>query len=404
MNWGFESFAEYMEFIRQRGAYANVAVLVGHSAVRTAVMGEDGSTRAKPTALRYHHSGSLGVRPVPSTDPLQDDDARSPDLLLTQELQNQDNFNAAGILNQALETQSIIPIYNTTGGYGGPAAGTTDHNQPVYLDQSGKSDVSKFNKLLGNVYTELRPLDGLTLRISIGTDYSQQYYRNYFPGGQQGNVLQVDNLNTSYVYTQSETVTDTIDYKRTLWTHNNFDFLEKANIQKASIVFINFNDDTEKLVYIINIKKHFSTLNYVVTLDNGNLKSTFQHAGVTYAISKNEISSKLLASYIYEPDVALFSEEILAYAHEDHEYDMKQIVVRPDNPYAGVFYEKAFFDLKKEYNVVLVGLVKVKDGIKTLLKNPEGSVKIGSGDYLIILLDGKGQSRLKKLFHIEEGV
>ena len=146
-------------------------------------------------------------------------------LLLTQELQNQDNANAAGILNQALETQSIIPIYTTTGGYGGPAAGTTDHNQPVYLDQSGKNDVSKFNKLLGNVYAELRPITDLTLRTSVGTDYSQQYYRNYFPGGQQGNVLQVDNLNTSYVYTQSETVTDTIDYKRTLWSHNNFDLL-----------------------------------------------------------------------------------------------------------------------------------------------------------------------------------
>jgi TonB-linked SusC/RagA family outer membrane protein len=146
-------------------------------------------------------------------------------LLLQQELQNQDNSNAAGILNQALETQSIIPIYTTTGGYGGPAAGTTDHNQPVYLDNSGRSDVSKFNKVLGNLYAELRPLEGLTLRTSVGTDYSQQYYRNYFPGGQQGNVLQVDNLNTSYVYTQSETVTDTIDYKKTLWTHNNFDVL-----------------------------------------------------------------------------------------------------------------------------------------------------------------------------------
>ena len=186
--------------------------------------------------------------------------------------------------------------------------------------------------------------------------------------------------------------------------YNNFDFLEKANIQKASIVFINFNDDTEKLVYIINIKKHFSSLNYVVTLDNGNLKSTFQHAGVTYAISKNEISSKLLASYIYEPDVALFSEEILAYAHEDHEYDMKQVLVRSNNPYTGVFYDKAFFDLKKDYNVVLLGIVKMKDGIKRLLKNPEGTIKIESGDYLVLLMDGKGEGRLKKLFHIEEGV
>ncbi len=146
-------------------------------------------------------------------------------VLLQQELQNQDNSNAAGIMNQALETQSIIPIYTTTGGFGGPAAGTTDHNQPVYLDQEGKSDVSKFNKVLGNIYGELKPIDGLTVHSSIGTDYSQQYYRNYFPGGQQGNVFQIDNLNTSYVYTDSVTATDTIDYKHTFWTHNNFDFL-----------------------------------------------------------------------------------------------------------------------------------------------------------------------------------
>ncbi|MEQ8425489.1 MAG: potassium channel family protein, partial [Cyclobacteriaceae bacterium] len=159
------------------------------------------------------------------------------------------------------------------------------------------------------------------------------------------------------------------DQAYTLYSdYNNFDLMEKSNIRKASIVFINLGDDTEKLVYVINIKKHFSDLNYVVTLDNGNLKSTFHHAGVTYAISKNEISSKLLASYIYEPDVALFSEEIIAYAHHDDEYDMKQVLVKEGNPLAGMFYDKAFFDLKKESNVVLIGLVKIIDGQRKMLK------------------------------------
>lgn len=186
--------------------------------------------------------------------------------------------------------------------------------------------------------------------------------------------------------------------------YNNFELMEKSNIRKASIVFVNLNDDTEKLVYVINIKKHFSDLNYVVTLDNGNLKSTFHHAGVTYAISKNEISSKLLASYIYEPDVALFSEEIIAYAHEDDEYDMKQVMVKEGNPMAGMFYDKAFFDLKKESNVVLIGLVKMIDGQRKMLKNPEGSITINEGDYLVLLMDRKGQQRLKRLFKIEEGL
>jgi voltage-gated potassium channel len=180
--------------------------------------------------------------------------------------------------------------------------------------------------------------------------------------------------------------------------------LKKANLEEASIVFINLQDDTEKLVYIINIKKHYSSLRYVVTLENGNLKNTFEHAGVTYAISKNEISSKLLASYIYEPDVALFSEEILAYAHADDAYDMKQVLVKPGNPYAHVFYEKVFFDLKKLYNVVLIGVVKTIDGQRKLIKNPQGDIKIEAGDYLLLLLDKNGEDRLRKLFHIEEGI
>ena len=237
--------------------------------------------------------------------------------------------------------------------------------------------------------------------VMVGwNDFGQSVISHLIGAGKQVAIITKDRPSVDIIreyYTTDQVFILYSDY-------NNFDLLEKANIREASIVFINFNDDTEKLVYIINIKKHFSDLNYVVTLDNGNLKSTFHHAGVTYAISKNEISSKLLASYIYEPDVAVFSEELLAYAHEEDEYDMKQIVVKPDNPYAGVFYEKAFFDLKKLYNVVLIGLVKIQEGSRKLMRNPVGSTKIDAGDYLILLIDKKGVDRLKKLFHIEEGV
>ncbi len=181
----------------------------------------------------------------------------------------------------------------------------------------------------------------------------------------------------------------------------NFDMLEKANIKLASIVFVNLNDDTEKLVYVINLKKHFADLNYVVTLDNGNLKNTFQNAGVTYTICKNEISAKLMASYIFEPDVAVFSEEILAYAHHDHEYDIKQVKITNDNVFVDTFYEKAFFDLKKNCNVILIGIVKA-GGQKKFLKNPESSVKIEAGDQLVIMMDGKGRQALKMQYRIIE--
>jgi N-acyl-D-amino-acid deacylase len=88
--WDFESFAEYLEQLRRARPYANVAVLAQHSTIRTAVMGEEASTRAQPTpaelaAMRAevraalaagaigfassfspNHSG-WGGRPMPST-------------------------------------------------------------------------------------------------------------------------------------------------------------------------------------------------------------------------------------------------------------------------------------------------------------------------------------------------
>ena len=231
-------------------------------------------------------------------------------------------------------------------------------------------------------------------------DFGQSVISHLTAAGRQVAVVTKDRPSIDIIreyYSHEQVFTLFTDY-------NNFETLEKANIREASVIFINFNDDTEKLVYIINIKKHYEGLNYVVTLDNGNLKSTFQHAGVTYAISKNEISSKLLASYIYEPDVAVFSEELLAYAHEDDAYDMKQILIRPGNPYVGTFYEKAFFELKKDYNVILIGIVKLIDGKKKLYKNPASSIKIDAGDYLILMLDRKGETKLKKLFSLEEGI
>ena len=90
ITWDFESFGDYMAMLRRRGAYANVAVLAGHSTIRTAVMGEDASQRGDATpeelarmkamvadamdngaiglgaSYSLNHSGYGGV-PMPST-------------------------------------------------------------------------------------------------------------------------------------------------------------------------------------------------------------------------------------------------------------------------------------------------------------------------------------------------
>jgi N-acyl-D-aspartate/D-glutamate deacylase len=46
IDWGFETFPEYLAQLRRRGSAVNIAAYVGHSSVRTYVMGKDASTRA----------------------------------------------------------------------------------------------------------------------------------------------------------------------------------------------------------------------------------------------------------------------------------------------------------------------------------------------------------------------
>lgn len=186
--------------------------------------------------------------------------------------------------------------------------------------------------------------------------------------------------------------------------YDNLELLEKVNIRKSGNVFINLDDDTQKLVYILNLKKEYGDLNYTVTLENSNLKQTFLSAGVTHAISRNEIASRLMASYMFEPDVALFSEEILAYPTTDSDYDMKQYKVLESNPYNGQQYDKAFYDLKKNENVILLGLVRVEDGKRILYKNPSDNFNIREEDYLIMLMNHKTEKVIRKVFQLHEGL
>src|SRR6476661_2073170 len=77
IKWDFQSFTDYMAMLRRRAPYANVAVLAGHSTIRTAVVGDAMADGAIGLGASYslNHSGYGGV-PMPSTiAPMEELDA-----------------------------------------------------------------------------------------------------------------------------------------------------------------------------------------------------------------------------------------------------------------------------------------------------------------------------------------
>ena len=180
---------------------------------------------------------------------------------------------------------------------------------------------------------------------------------------------------------------------------DDYESLNKANIAKSSKVFVSFNNDTETLVYTLDLKNHFRNLEIIVSLDNSSLQNTFRSAGVLYAVSRSEIASKLVASYIFEPEVATFTEDLMATAEGNDDFDMIELQVTPDCPYSEKEYDFAFADIRKSYSSVLLGIYKNGQ----LHKNPIEPLVISENDYLVILASGDGASALKRDFGVEEG-
>ena len=184
--------------------------------------------------------------------------------------------------------------------------------------------------------------------------------------------------------------------------YNNYEMLAKTNIQHSLKVFVNFDDDANSLIHIINIKKVYPNLNFLVTLNSPDLKETFKSIGVIYIVSKNEIASKLVASYIFEPDAAFLTEDLMEASKNETEYDIAQYHVEKENPYLNKDYTDAFYDLKKEYNAVLIGIAKTKENYR-LIKNPDTACEIEFGDYLIVMANSISKAKLEATFHVKDG-
>lgn len=182
--------------------------------------------------------------------------------------------------------------------------------------------------------------------------------------------------------------------------YNNMEAYRKANIEKTKAVFINFNEDTETLVFVLNLKREFSNLNIIVNCTNPDLKETLINTGIKHVVSRSEVAARLVASYLFEPHVAEFTEDLISTSIKMEDQDIQQFKVTEQNPYKGLTYFDAFVKMKKEINVILIGLVIDN----RIIKNPSDTQSIEKDQYLIVISVGQNKNQLEKLFGVKEGL
>lgn len=185
---------------------------------------------------------------------------------------------------------------------------------------------------------------------------------------------------------------------------DDYDSYRKVNIEQSKMLFVNMDSDSRELVLILNLKEKYKGLEFIVLLDENDLQGTFRAAGVTYVLSKNEISSRMLASYVFEPAVADFTADLISTAVDEKDaddFDLQQFIVNSKNRFLGKVYSELFaFFSDSEHSAMPVGLKK-KSG--ELLKIPKKNATIEEGDYVIFVTNSLAGKYVSEIFGVEQG-
>ncbi|WP_228238369.1 SusC/RagA family TonB-linked outer membrane protein [Allomuricauda sp. M10] len=87
-----------------------------------------------------------------------------------------------------------IPVFDSNGNYAGPlGSGYNDRNNPVLMQYLNRWDNAEKNVLFGNVFADLKILDNLSFRTSLGLDFSDYKQKNIEPKVSNGFVNRTNN-------------------------------------------------------------------------------------------------------------------------------------------------------------------------------------------------------------------
>ena len=191
--------------------------------------------------------------------------------------------------------------------------------------------------------------------------------------------------------------------------YTNSKVLERANVKDARTAIVATGDDTETLIASLTLRSLNPDLRLIVSITEDELKKTLYTAGVTYVSSPAEITGRLVASAAFEPEVALFVEDITSATAG---YDLQQYFVTNESFAKGMTVKQFREKMSAIDGPLLVGVAKYKPvkEIKSenpqnwdLQPNPPGKTKLGVKDIIIILGNDDENDILAKLIKTPQG-
>ena len=125
------------------------------------------------------------------------------------------------VLSDAILQNPLIPVYATTGNFGGVVDGLGSIRNPLAELEENKDNKSNNWRVFGNAFADVALVKGLTFRSSFGIDYNSFTLRAFIPSYVEGTFDITDNfLNQTETDGLDWTATNTLNYKYTTGKHS----------------------------------------------------------------------------------------------------------------------------------------------------------------------------------------
>lgn len=177
--------------------------------------------------------------------------------------------------------------------------------------------------------------------------------------------------------------------------------IHRANVAQARTVVLCEDDDTRNLILSLMIKELNPKARVIVSVQREELKRTLTSAGVTYVTSPFEMSGRLVASAAFEPEIAIFIDDITTAASGG--YDLQQYTIAAGSAGDGISVE-AFQTKMVQIGGSLLVAVAEWDGAKWQMKpHPAPDRTFKPRDILIVLGNAKQNQALRHFLGTEQG-
>jgi voltage-gated potassium channel len=97
----------------------------------------------------------------------------------------------------------------------------------------------------------------------------------------------------------------------------NEEIFDRVNLKDANTIFVNRPGDAENLITLLSINEYDPDAQTIICAYNEELIRTFNSAGATYVLSRQDILAQIISNYIESPHEEVFTKEFIEEAEEE---------------------------------------------------------------------------------------